>query len=492
VDNLAQSLQTAIRFHNEGSLTEAIDLYKEIIAHDSDHADANHLVGVALLSRGHGDDRLEMFSYLKKAIKVRPDTAEYHNDLGNAFWVKRQFKQAEKEFFTCTELKPELVRAQFNLGNARFMQRKYPEAAKAYQTCISLDPNWTQAHYNLGNCLQYSGCLDQAIDAYDKVIECEEDNYEAYIARSAVLLKQGKYQSGWRDYQKRLFREDYRFLEEAAEKPWDGRPINGQSILVYAEQGIGDAIQFVRFISNIRSLGGRVTLAAEERLVALFENSLDVDEVVAVEVVKSRCSNRTYDWQTSLMSAPLLFDVSVETIPNEVPYLINDAQITEQWRQELDSSELSLGIVWAGNAAQKDNVSRSCSLEDLLPLISIPNVKVFSLQFDEARQQLLDYKGEKSITDITPRLDSFADTADFICALDLIITVDTAMAHLAGALGKPVWVLLWIGNCWRYFHNRSDSPWYPTMRLFRQQEQDNWQPVVDEVTDALRDLVDKK
>jgi len=491
VDTIEQFLQSAIRFHNGGNLSEAIDQYKRILDQQSDHADANHLIGVALLSRGVGDDRLNMFSYLKKAIEVRPNIAEYHNDLGNAFWVKRQFEEAESEFFKSVELKPGFIRAQFPLGNARFMQRKYPEAIEAYQMCISLDSNWIQAYYNLGNCLQYMGVLDQSISAYDRVIDWQGDNHEAYIARSAVLLKQGNFQLGWRDYQHRLFKKEYKFLENIADNTWNGKTLAGQSILVYAEQGIGDAIQFVRFVPQIKSLGGGVTLAADASLVTLFERSLCVDEVVATQSVKNHESKKKYDWQTALMSAPLLFDISVDTIPNGIPYLKNDVDVTNQWHQEFDSSEFSIGIVWAGNATQKDNVSRSCSLEDLLPLTTIPNVKTFSLQFDDARHQLIDHNSDGLITDITPRLKSFADTADFVCSLDLVITVDTAMAHLAGALGKPVWVLLWKSHCWRYLLNRVDSPWYPTMKLFHQQQQDDWRPVVEQMTGELQLWVNK-
>ena len=235
LDRVSGPLASAINLHQSGHLDKAIKGYLEILEQDPAQADANHLVGVALLSRGVGDDRVQMFSYLSKAVELRPEVAEFHNDLGNAYWVKRRFEQAESAFNQCVMLKPRFVRGYFNLGNARLMQRKFVAAADAYRQCIAQDSNWAQAHYNLGNCLQQLGELDAAMAAYNQAISLKENYHDAYLARSTVLLKQGDYFQGWRDYEHRLSSEEYIILSKSGKSWWRGQAFPGQTLLVYAE-----------------------------------------------------------------------------------------------------------------------------------------------------------------------------------------------------------------------------------------------------------------
>jgi hypothetical protein len=265
---------------------------------------------------------------------------------------------------------------------------------------------------------------------------------------------------------------------------WDGRPLNGQRVLIHAEQGFGDSIQFVRYAPQIVERGGVVIVECQQALVELFKSAKGVSEVVAAGEPLP-----PFDLHVPMLSLPLAFKTTVETIPTDVHYLAADPARCEVWRQKIgDRSRLRVGLVWGGNPSNPGDRTRSIRLEQLLPLLRVEGADFYSLQKDRRSEQIRDLPDPGKIIDHTESLASFAETAALLMQLDLVISVDTAVVHLAGALGRPVWALLPLAPDWRWMLQRSDSPWYPTLRLFRQPRLADWDPVIAEVRDQLEAL----
>jgi len=267
---------------------------------------------------------------------------------------------------------------------------------------------------------------------------------------------------------------------------WDGRPLNGQRVLIHAEQGLGDSIQFIRYAPRIVERGGVVVVECQQALVELFKTARGVSEVVAAGEPLP-----PFDFHVPMLSQPLVFKTTLETIPGEIHYLTADPARCEIWRQKIggERSRLRAGLVWGGNPANPGDRTRSIRLEKLLPLLRVEGVDFFSLQKDRGAEQIREVPGAARIIDHTGSLSSFAETAALLVQLDLVISVDTAIVHLAGALGRPVWALLPLAPDWRWLLNRYDSPWYPTLRLFRQPRIADWDSVIVEVREQLEAFV---
>jgi hypothetical protein len=374
----------------------------------------------------------------RKALALQPGSAEAHNCLAMVLQDLGQTEESSAWFRRAMELKPDYAEPHFNIANSAVNQRQLEEAERAYRRAIELKPDYVDAHYN----------------------------------RALTLLLMGRLEAAWPEYEWR-FRRPGMAEQALPGRRWTGAPLAGQSILLRCEQGFGDTLQFVRYVELVKQRGGTTIVEVTRPLMRLIERCPSVDAVVIAGGPAPQ-----FDLHLPLLSLPGVFRTSLETIPNRVPYLSPSQESLDQWHSELGSvAEFKIGIAWQGDPAHRADGLRSIPLAQFAPLADVPGVRLYSLQMGAGREQLLDWFGANEITDLGDRVGDFHNTAAIMRNLDLIITCDSAPAHLAGAVGVPVWVALAYIPDWRWMFDRSDSPWYPTMRLFRQPSPGDWQTV---------------
>lgn len=379
-------------------------------------------------------------------------------------------------------LESDNAEACFKLG-VQFMENsQYAEAETCFRRTLSLAPGSLETILNLGHVLDKQGRSAEALACYESVLAAAPDNPKARYNRAIHLLRSGELAAGFADYEARfaaLSNADNRLYSQPR---WDGSRLDGRSILIYCEQGLGDAIQFSRYVPRVARLGGRVVLEAQPSLVSLLSTLPGVDRVV----VKSGVPPLT-DCYIPLLSLPFIFGTTSDAVPGQIPYLVPDGSKTEFWRQMLAAdTQYKVGFVWRGSATNPMDRDRSCPVAEFAPLLEISGVSCYNLQVDSTPHEMSALSRDSGLIDLAGHLVDFSDTAALVVNLDLVISVDTAVAHLAGALGKPVWNLLAHTPDWRWMLGRNDSPWYPTMRLFRQPQPGDWEPVIREVAQALQ------
>ena len=311
------------------------------------------------------------------------------------------------------------------------------------------------------------------------------DDADAHLNLAYSWFFRGDFQAAWPEYEWRWKRRG--FSRPAFGQPlWDGSNLNGQTILLFAEQGLGDTLQFIRYVPFVRRLGARVLVQCQGPLLRLLATCWGINRLV-----REGDSLPPFDVQIPLLSLPRIFRSTLATIPANIPYLCADPDSSVHWRSQLSSLKgFKVGIAWQGNPEHQRDRRRSVGLLTFEPLARVPGVRLVSLQKGPGSEQLRDIEDRLSVLDVADRLGDFADTAALLSNLDLVITVDTAVAHLAGALGIPVWVVLPLDPDWRWLLDRQDSPWYPSMRLFRQTAWGDWTGVFERVTEALRRQVE--
>jgi len=480
-----------------------------------DNALAHQILGNALLLSGDVDAAI---AELEAALKLVPDFPEAHNNLGMAYDDRRQFDQAAACYRRALELKPGYAEAHNNLGVALKAQGKVDEAIICFRRAVELNPDYAQAHYNLGNALRAqeklddaSACyrralelmpnraeahnnlgnalfgllkLDEAEKHFNEAIRLQPEYDDAHLLRAMLYLLRGDFERGWKEYEWRWQTEKFAAGRRNFTQPrWDGRPLSGRTILLHAEQGLGDTLHFIRYVRLIAAqCGGSVVVECQPLLKRLLQASLG-----QVPVIGKGEPLPSFDVHCPLLSLPLACGTTMQNIPQHVPYLHADTNSSAHWRNRLgdEAGLLKVGVVWAGNKSNKNDHNRSISLQTLAPLGGVPRVRFYSLQKGEQAQQASEPPAGIPLIDWTNELHDFADTAALVANLDLVISVDTAVAHLAGALGRPVWTLLPFAPDWRWLLDREDSPWYPTMRLFRQPAPGDWPGVITSVADAL-------
>jgi hypothetical protein len=384
-------------------------------------------------------------------------------------------------------LKPDFPEARNNLGNALREQRQLDDAIACYRVAIGLRPDYPEAHNNLGTALMEQGRLDEAAASYRNAILYKPDYPDPHANLATVLLAQGDMAAGWREYEWRWeMRQMIGGRRGFAQPQWQGEAAEGRTLLIHAEQGYGDTLQFCRYATLAAAAGLRVIIEAPKPLVRLLRSVPGVDLVL-----RSGAELPAFDLHCPMLSLPLALGTTLATIPGATPYLHAEAAQAASWQARLAAiagGGPRIGLVWAGNpglslpAKAAMDRRRSLSPEQLAPLLETPGMRFFNLQKDgpaaPAQFPLVDVMGE---------MGDFADTAALIVNLDLVISVDTAVAHLAGALGKPVWLLNRFDTCWRWLTGRCDSPWYPTLRIYRQPRPADWDAVLAEVARDLRD-----
>lgn len=470
-------------------LGAALASYERAIALRPTYIEAlNNRAGV-LAALGRAEDALAAYD---AAIAVRPDSAETHANRAkilNDLWRSEAALAASERAIA---LAPGHAEAHNHRAIALHELGRTEAALTVWRQVIALQPDHAKAHNNIGMALQALRRPAEAVAAYDQALALAADFSEAHLNRASSLLALGDLARGFEEYRWRWVAPEGPRLKRRLPCPlWEGESLAGKAILVHCEQGYGDALQFVRFAPLMARTAARVTVLAEPPLVALLRS------IPGIEVTDRVTGEASYDFQTPLLCAPRLLGTTLETIPGETPYLFADPARAAAWAERLPErgEALRVGLVWAGGTRNDApslhaiDLRRSVRLEQYAPLGEIEGVRFFSLQKDGPAAQARQPPAGLDLTDWTAELRDFADTAALVAGLDLVITVDTSVAHLAGALGKPVWVLSRFDGCWRWLNGREDSPWYPTARIFHQKAPGAWDEVMDRVAAALARLV---
>lgn len=548
-DPITQKLHQAVDLHRNGLFVDAADMYGQILLEDPENANALYLLGMILHRMNENEKAVELVSQAialelenagaygnlgiiyralgnledaslcqqkavtldpdytagyfnlgnalhefgksadaaasyRKAISLKPDFPEAHNNLGLALHEAELFEEALESYEKALGVKPNYPAAYLNMGNALRKLGRSDAAAVSFQKAIVLKPELTQAHNNLGNVLMDLDHFEGAAVSYSNAIRHDPDNIGAHKNLGIINLLLGNFDIGWPEYSWRLLEENSVLKTRVySQAQWDGADLTGKTIFVYSEQGLGDTIQFARYLPMLQERGGRVMFDAPPHMTRLFEDLDGVDVMV-----KGNDSIPPFDCHAPLLELPGLFNTSLDTIPVSEAYLSADKDLVDAWGQRLGVRQgYRIGLVWAGNPSHLNDVNRSIQPELFCPLTEAPGVSAYSLMV--GRDGEAGRVSGDAITDLAEGLVDFAETAAVIANMDLIISVDTAVVHLAGALGVPIWTLLPFNPDWRWMLDRDDSPWYPSMRLFRQEKRKDWESVLERVANELAERV---
>jgi tetratricopeptide (TPR) repeat protein len=425
--------------------------------------------------------------WLTYATQLAPQAALAWTLLADSLWVQGKWDSALPAADRAVQLAPDDAAAQLALGNALQMTAHFEQAAAAFRTVLKFDPDVTSAQQSLAQALRKMGRIDESLAEYDKVLTRSPEEIDARVDRALVLLTLGRYDEGFTDYELRSQLPHFAERMDRTRQRWDGSDPAGKAIVIINDQGMGDLIQFIRYAPLLADRGARVWVACPPALESIIMSVRGVSGVIDLQ--SPAMGNELWVWEASL---PAMFKTTIDTIPADMPYVRADTPRVDRWRKRLASDpNFKVGLVWAGEAMNDNDRARSCRLSDLTPL-AMEGITFYSLQKGPPAVQAADPLAGINLIDLAPELNDFGDTAAVMECLDLIITVDTAAAHLAGALARPVWTLLYKGADWHYPVGRSDSPWYPTMRLFRQSELNDWSSVAARVAEELRAKVQEK
>ena len=463
----------------QGDQVGAMAAYRQTLRCRPDHPEALNNLANALQDQGRLPEAIALY---QRALALRPDYPDALCNLGHALRGAERLDEARQCYDRILALEPEHADAWNSLGLVHHAAGRGTEALAAVERALALQPDFPTALVNLSNLLQEAGDRAGAIDAVERVLVLDPYHAKARNNRALLLLGAGRFETGWRDFE---WRWQAASLGTARRDPavpqWQGEPARGRTILVQAEQGFGDTLQFCRYVPMLAASGFQVVLEVPSPLVRLMASLAG-----GARVVPRGMSLPPVDLQCPMLSLPLGFGTLLETIPGTVPYLAADPAATETWRRRLAGEGLTVGLAWAGNPrtalpelAAIDR-RRSMAPAALAPLLACPGVRFVSLQKHGPSAP-----AEFGLVDPMAAMTDFADTAALVAALDLVISVDTSIVHLAGALGRPVWLLNRFDGCWRWLDGRDDSPWYPTLRQFRQSRPGDWAGVVARVRRAL-------
>jgi tetratricopeptide (TPR) repeat protein len=468
----------------KGVLTEAINCFRKAVTLSPRVPDVYYNLGLACQNAGQIDEAIMNY---QKAIQIEPGLIEAYNNLGVLLRAKGRLDEAIAWCRKALRMNPSNANIYNNLGLSLKDKGNIDEAIANYQKAINLNPDFAGAYYNLGIVLRNKGQFEESINYFQKAIQIEPAHADFHYNLSYPLLLLGNFEEGWKEYEWRWKTEE---LVSNPSNPcnfslplWDGSDIMGKTILLHTEQGYGDAIQFIRYAPLLARQGVKVLILCPKELISLFQNVEGIHQVIGGgEYLPS------FDIHCPLLSLPLKFNTTLDTIPAEIPYIKADTALLQKWKDKVkdDNLKLRVGLSWAGRPEHENDSNRALALETFATLAQSDGIIFYSLQKGKGSEQAQNPPEGMNLIDYTDELNDFSDTAALIENLDLIISVDTAVAHLAGALGKPVWTLLPFAPDWRWMLNREDSPWYPTMRLFRQPSPGDWQSVIEKVEEELR------
>ncbi len=472
MDSFDRSLKLAFEMQNAGRGAEAEALCRVLMKIRPQDAQLLFLLGMVLHKASRDEEAVE---WLSLAAQYQPQSARIFSGLGCVYQKLEDHPRAAAAFETALKLEPQSAATEYNLGSSCYKLGQVGKAEVLFRSAVEKDPRDSACWNNLGKCLKELNRLDESIKAYNRALEIAPDYALARYGRAISLLTAGRLPEGFRDYEARWLMVTPR---QFPQPEWTGNPAPGRTLFLHAEQGFGDAMQMVRFVPLARERVGRVILECRPGLENLFQFSNCADTVIpyGVEIPP-------FDFRLSLISLPRVLGVTLDTIPSRTPYLRAPSC---QWLPPAQPGRLKVGLAWAGNPEHHQDAARSLRLEQLAPILQVPGVAFYNLQQpvpagDQACLQTMSASIHSNL-----KLDDFLDTASVIAEMDLVISVDTAVAHLAGALGKPVWILLQHSSDWRWFLDRPDSPWYPTAQLFRQVERNEWRTPILRTAEAMK------
>jgi tetratricopeptide (TPR) repeat protein len=469
-----------------GRLEEAEAAHRRAMELRPDFAAASNNLGNVLKELRRPQEALASY---RRALALQPDFADAWNNLGVALAGLGEWEQAVEAYRRALAIQPSHLAAENNLGNAFKDQDQLEAAAACYRRTLELDPGFADGHLNLGVVWWLEGRLAEAEDCYRRALECRGEFADAHLNLALLLLLSGRYAEGWREYEWRWRSAHHGSVPPRVATPrWDGRPLPGGTLFVHVEQGFGDTLLYLRYLpgARLRSQAARVILECQPELRSLLEPWAAATGIELIAVGAPDAVRPAHDWHLALLSLPLALGDGAP-LPPMTPALLADAGLRERWREGLgEGEEMRVGVVWAGNPGQREDRKRSMDPEMMAPILRVPGVRFYSLQVGAAAS-LAGEMSDWGIWQLPGPLTNFADTAAVMTELDLVITVDTATAHLAGTLGCPVWVMVRHVPYWPYGLSGESTPWYPGMRIFRQERPGDWDRVVQRVAAALRD-----
>ncbi|MFA5041612.1 MAG: tetratricopeptide repeat-containing glycosyltransferase family protein [Bdellovibrionales bacterium] len=512
--NIQALFQKGFDFHRQGKFAEAERFYRETLRLAPKHFDALHLLGLLALQSGKAQEGVTL---IEQAIASNPNVAAAYNNLGNGLKTLGHCDAALEKFDKAIELEPKMAEAHDNRGNTLSDLKRYDEAQESYTHAINLKPDFAEALFHRGNAFRCLGRFEEALADYGRVVGLRPDFAGAFCNRGNALkelnrykealesfkaatqlrpnyaealfnlgmceLQLGEFEKGWEHYEWRKKSTVPAAARRYVQPAWKGENLAQKTLFVYSEQGFGDTIQFCRYVQRAEKLNASVIVAAPKPLHRLLS---------PLHVIDEDKTPPHFDYHCAMLSLPMVFKTTLDTIPAEIPYLSADKKEVDFFRTKLlRAKKTRIGFVWAGTPRNERDCWRSLKFEQALPLFENSAVEWISLQHFVPESDV-SALAKSGIINWGKDFADFAAAAAAIMALDLVISVDTAVAHLAGALGKPVWILLPFSSDWRWLTERDDTPWYPTARLFRQSKRGEWENVIKEVATEVGRLSQKE
>jgi tetratricopeptide (TPR) repeat protein len=465
-----------------GRFEDAARSFDRAIAIQPDYVEAHSNRGNALSEIDHFDEAIASYN---QAIALKQDFAEAHFNRGNALRGADRLEAAIESYARAIAIKPDYAEALYNQGNARAMLMHFDAAIEAYDRAISLKPDYEEAYANRGNALMDLGQYDAALTSYDQALAIKPNYAEANWNKSLLLLLDGNFIDGWELHEWRWNLENFPSPKRDFTQPlWLGdEPLAGKSILLHAEQGLGDAIHFCRYAKLVSALGAKVFLETSKPLASILQRLEGVDEIfVAGETLPQ------FDYHCPLLSLALAFRTNLKSIPSGEKYLSTDTSKLTKWKDRLGERKAHrVGLVWSGSTIHKNDKNRSIPLADFMSYLD-PDYQYVSLQKELRDSDKAALEANGNILHLGEEIDDFEDTAALCELMDVVVSVDTSVAHLSGALGKKTWVLLPFNPDWRWLRDRTDSPWYPSVKLYRQHGIGDWSQALGDMKSDLANI----
>ena len=516
-DLVTRTLIQAMDHHRAGRFSEAEQLYRVVLGLLPHHGETSRLLGALYLQGGKPELALPL---LQQAVHAQPNNPEVLNNLGVALRDTGRADDAMSLFRRAVQINGGYLEALVNLGNVLRDKQEFDCAIDCYEKVLSQKanhvgalshlaatlgrvgqtkdarekfeqalkeaPNNADLITSIGALLHGEGRISEALEYYNRALIYAPSHRRAEYSKGLALLAAGQYREGWKLHEIGLGQAELRGPNRFAPlKPWDGRLSPDKHLLIWAEQGLGDSLQFIRYAEFCKQRFSKVSVLCPMPLLRLFKALPFVDDAFTAPSTGSH-----FDEHVPMMSLPHVFETVLETVPDTVPYLQVDPNTQMKWRTRFAGvAGLKVGLVWAGNARMGLSYAdkrRSIGLERMKPLLNLQDARFYSLQKGQSNEQVAALGVADQVTDFMGEVEDFADTAAIIQNLDLVITVDTSVAHLAGGLGKPVWILSRYDACWRWLQNRATSPWYPTARIFGQPAMGDWDSVIAAVERELK------
>jgi tetratricopeptide (TPR) repeat protein len=519
--DVAQVLAQGWAQQRAGNIEQAAKLCEQALTADPENPDGHHLLGVIAHQLGHADVALhhlgralagqprdaalhgaigslyrapgrpqEACASLEAALRLDPDSAGTRNDLGIVLAEQGLLADALPHFEAAVALDPKLAQAHCNLARVLGGLDRLDDAIASYREALRLDPGYVNARNNVGIELTRLARYDEALAELEEALRLDSENAAAHANRAVLLLRLGRFAEGFTEYEWRWRTQPPKSPpRDFAQPPWAGEDLRAATLMLHAEQGFGDTLQFCRFAPLLVRRCAKVYLEVPRPLLRLLRHSLAEENLEVIprlnDFPATPALPRT-DYHCPLLSLPCVLETTLDDVPAAIPYLAADADQAAAWSERLRQLPgRKVGLVWAGLPQYADDAHRSLPLARLAPLGGVGGVTFISLQTGAAAVQAGAVPPGMTLHDASAGLRDFADTAALVAALDLVISVDTATAHLAGALGKPVWLLNRFDTDWRWMTDRADSPWYPTMRIFRQPRRGDWDSVISQICAEL-------